>query len=273
MVKLKEYRTLLPFTVEEYRIGQLYLTAKSSIKYSKPGEGVEVVINEPFDDERGKGQYTKKIFHLSELIPSWVKYLFSSLNGLQVIEESWNQYPDGHTIYHCDYFGKKFKVDVVTKHIDNDLGKIENIHNLSAEDLKIRTVDYIDIVNDELPAGKYKKEEDPKLFASKTRKMGPLQADWVKTTKPIMCAYKVVRATFSLPLISSKLEQAIQDKGFREILLEVNRQAFCWMDEWIWMKIEDLRKYEAECAQMQKKAIESSANNEEQAESKDNDDQ
>lgn len=91
----------MPFTLEEYRLGQLYMTAKSSTKYSKKGEGIEVLINQPFESKQlGKGQYTKKIIHLSNLIPSWIRYLFNSLNHLSVIEESWNTYPNCKTIFH-----------------------------------------------------------------------------------------------------------------------------------------------------------------------------
>jgi len=256
MVVLKEYRILLPFTIEQYRMGQLYLTAKSSQKYSKKGEGIEVVINEPFENkEFGKGQYTKKIFHLSNLIPSWVRYLFSSLNHLSVVEESWNVYPECKTIFHCEYFGSKFSIEVYTKHTEGELGKIENIHNLNQEDLILRKVDFIDIVNDPIPEKKYKKEEDPKFFKSKRKNIGPLKKDWIHTTKPILCAYKLIRVKFDKWLIGGRIEQAIHDYGFREIFLEVNRQAFCWMDEWIWMNMDDIRKYEAECAAKQNAAV------------------
>eukprot|EP01083_Nonionella_stella_P178223 628994_1 len=193
MVILKEYRILLPFTVEQYRMGQLYLTAKSSSSYSKRGEGIEVVINEPFENEEyGKGQYTKKIFHLSNLIPAWVRYLFSALNHLSVIEESWNVYPNCKTVFHCEYFGSKFRIEVDTKHTEGELGTVENIHNLSQNDLIMRQVDFIDIVNDPVPDAKYNPQEDPKLFKSTIKNIGPLTKDWTSTAEPILCAYKLV---------------------------------------------------------------------------------
>eukprot|EP00483_Globobulimina_turgida_P001982 UN01984 len=214
MVIVKEYRILLPFTLEQYRMGQLYLTAKSSQSYSTKGEGIEVVVNESFENkEFGKGQYTKKIFHLSNLIPGWVRYLFSSLNHLSVVEESWNVYPECKTIFHCEYFGEKFLIEVYTKHTEGELGKVNNIHNLSQQDLISRKVDYIDIVNDPIPEKKYKKEEDPKLFRSEHTKIGPLKKDWIHTTKPILCAYKLVRVKFEKWIIGSRIEQAIHEYG------------------------------------------------------------
>jgi hypothetical protein len=257
MVILKEYRILLPFTLERYRIGSLYLTAKSSKGYSKDGEGIEVVSNEPFESkELGKGQYTKKIFHLSGLIPSWIKYLFNSLRGLSVVEEAWNCYPYCKTIFHCDYFGDKFLIEVFTMHKENDFGTIHNIHNLSVEDLAIRQVDYIDIVTDPVPPKKYKREEDPSVFISKLAKVGPLDKEWKAKTEPMSCAYKVVRVKFEKWLIGSRVEKAIHDYGFREIFLEVNRQCFCWADEWFGMSMDDVREFESNCAKDQNAAVE-----------------
>ena len=143
----------------------------------------------------------------------------------------------------------------MTKHTEGELGKIQNIHNLNQEELLQRKVDFIDIVCDRVPEKKYKKEEDPKYFKSKIKELGPLKPEWYKKTKPVLCAYKLVRVKFDKWLIGSRVEKAIHDYGFREIFLEVNRQCFCWMDEWIWMKMDNIRKYEAECAEKQNAAV------------------
>lgn len=38
------------------------------------GSGVEIIINEPYDDgPGGKGQYTKKIYHVGSHLPGWIK--------------------------------------------------------------------------------------------------------------------------------------------------------------------------------------------------------
>ena len=126
---------------------------------------------------------------------------------------------------------------------------------MSQQELIKRKVDFIDIVKDPIPAKKYKKEEDPTIFKSSIKDLGPLKPEWYKTTKPLLCAYKLVRVKFDKWLIGSRIENAIHDYGFREIFLEVNRQCFCWMDEWIWMKMDDIRKYEAECAKKQNAGV------------------
>ena len=56
-------------------------------------------------------------------------------------------------------------------------------------------------------------------------------------------------------MVGNRIERGIQDHGFRDIFLEVNRQCFCWMDEWIDMSIDDMRNFEQECAIQQKRAV------------------
>lgn len=53
-------------TYTQYQIGQLWSVAKASENETGGGEGIEIVTNEPFENEEyGKGQYTHKIYHLA----------------------------------------------------------------------------------------------------------------------------------------------------------------------------------------------------------------
>ncbi|CAM4678709.1 unnamed protein product [Caretta caretta] len=55
MVLIKD-RVILPVSVEEYQVGQLYSVAEASKNETGGGEGVEVLMNEPYerDGERAK---------------------------------------------------------------------------------------------------------------------------------------------------------------------------------------------------------------------------
>ncbi|GFR25230.1 phosphatidylinositol transfer protein beta isoform [Trichonephila clavata] len=100
---IKEFRVVLPITVEEYQVGQLYSVAEVSKNETGGGEGVEVRKNEPFENypllggKFSKGQYTYKIYHLASRVPAYIR-LLAPKGSLEVHEEAWNAYPYCRTI-------------------------------------------------------------------------------------------------------------------------------------------------------------------------------
>jgi len=92
----------------------------------------------------------------------------------------------------------------------------------------------------------YKKEEDPKLFVSQKTKRGPLAKDWQKTQKPLMCIYKLTYVEFKVWGLQTTAESWIQKSMVHDVLTLGHKQAFCWLDEWYDMTIDDLRKFEQE---------------------------
>lgn len=130
---------------------------------------------------------------------------------------------------------------IETRFEDNN-GSSDNCLGLTEEQLKSRTVDFVDIAFEE-PSKHYKKEEDPKYFKSVKTGRGLLVEGWRENDKPIMCSYKVVNASFQVWGLQTKVEEFIQS-CVRDVLLLGHRQAFAWIDEWLNMTIEDVREYE-----------------------------
>jgi len=232
----------MPITVEEYKIGQLYMIAKHSHEESKKGEGVEVVENRPHEDpEHGAGQYTEKRIYISSKLPSWIKSYVPRI--FYVTEKAWNYYPFTITEYSCSFI-PRFAVNILTKYEDNN-GSTENCLNSSGETLDRRIVDFVDIATDECAPHHYKESEDLSKFCSTRTNRGPLMEGWRDSTKPIMCSYKLVDVRFDMIyLLQGKIEDFVH-KSIREILLVGHRQAFAWIDEWFGMTLQDVRDYEA----------------------------
>lgn len=242
MVLTKEYRICMPLSVDEYRVGQLYMIARHSHEQSESGEGVEVVVNIPCEHpEHGKGQYTEKRIHLSSRLPFWIQAFIPKV--FYIIEKAWNYYPFTITEYTCSFI-PKFSINIQTRFEDNN-GSNDNCLNLSEEILETRTVDFIDIVYDEINPKHYKEEEDLRFFQSKLTNRGPFPEGWRDTVQPIMCSYKLVQASFEVWGLQTKGEELIQ-KSIRDILLLGHRQAFAWIDEWYGMSLADVRNYECE---------------------------
>ena len=89
---IKEFRVPMPVSKDEYQVGQLYAVAEASMNETGGGEGVEVLVNEPYEDAKGKGQYTKKIYRLESKVPSFLRKI-APTGSLELTEEAWNAYP------------------------------------------------------------------------------------------------------------------------------------------------------------------------------------
>ncbi|EGG23587.1 phosphatidylinositol transfer protein [Cavenderia fasciculata] len=229
---IKEYRLFLPMTLEEYHIGQLYMVAKKSKESMTRGEGVEILVNEPYENEYGKGQYTHKIFHLKQSLPKFASALLPK-SALQIEEKSWNGFPYCKTIY-------------TAKSIHKDGNVInENVFNCQQDVLISRSVEYIDIANDNVEPKDYRKDEDPTLFISKKTNRGPLiSKDWAKTHSPIMTCYKLAKVNFNYWGFQKRIESFIHKVGIHDVMLKAHRALFCWMDEWIDLSMQDIREIE-----------------------------
>ncbi|KAK9534991.1 hypothetical protein VZT92_007400 [Zoarces viviparus] len=280
---MKEYRICMPLTVEEYRIGQLYMISKHSHEQSERGEGVEVVQNEPYEDpEHGSGQFTEKRIYLNNKLPSWARAVVPKI--FYVTEKAWNYYPYTVTAL-CNHGSVHLLAAIIWDHLEcKEIQKqysiIFRIHNeqkgrgggetecsfLPKFSIHIETkyednkgsndnifcsepkeeeteVCFVDICYDEIPERHYKESEDLHYFKSKKTNRGLLEEGWINNQEPIMCSYKLVSVKFEVWGLQTRVEQFVH-KVIRDVLLLGHRQAFAWVDEWIDMTMEEVREYE-----------------------------
>ncbi|XP_069038558.1 cytoplasmic phosphatidylinositol transfer protein 1b [Lepisosteus oculatus] len=252
---MKEYRICMPLTVEEYRVGQLYMISKHSSEQSGGGEGVEVVQNEPHSDAaHGLGQYTEKRIYLSSKLPSWMKTFVPRI--FYVTEKAWNYYPYTLTEYTCSFL-PKFHIRIETRFEDNN-GNSNNV--FGDKPTPCEDVCFLDIVTEDIPEKYYKESEDLQKFVSVKTGRGPLVAGWQSNTSPIMCSYKRVEARFEVYGLQGRTESFVH-KNIRDILLTGHRQAVAWIDEWHGMSMEEVRKFEKEMQQQTNNKLKSTLNN------------
>ncbi|XP_074535572.1 phosphatidylinositol transfer protein beta isoform-like [Halichoeres trimaculatus] len=246
---IKEFRIVLPISVEEYQVGQLYAVAEASKNETGGGEGVEVIENKPYENEEGKGQYTHKIYHLKSKVPSLLSKV-APPGSLSVHEKAWNAYPYCRTILTNEYMGDSFEIKIETWH-KPDMGEQENVHGLDKATWDSVKVEVIDIADRNSVSSKdYKEEEDPAKFKSEKTGRGPLGPNWKKELAndpncPHMCAYKLVSVKFKLMMLGSSVESMIQ-KMEKRLFTNFHRQLFCWIDKWYGLSMEDIRRMEEE---------------------------
>ncbi|NP_001080274.1 phosphatidylinositol transfer protein, beta L homeolog [Xenopus laevis] len=249
MVLIKEFRVLLPVSVEEYQVGQLFSVAEASKDNTGGGEGIEVLKNEPYEKNGEKGQYTHKIYHLQSKVPSFVKMLAPE-GSLVFHEKAWNAYPYCCTIVTNEYMKDDFFVKIETWH-KPDFGEQENVHGLDCDTWKEVEVVPIDIADrSQINEGDYKANEDPAIYRSEKTGRGPLKQDWKKAlannpSSPHMCAYKLVTVKFQWWGLQGKVERFIH-KQEKRLFTNFHRQLFCSLDRWVELNMEDIRRMEDE---------------------------
>ncbi|XP_028836988.1 cytoplasmic phosphatidylinositol transfer protein 1b isoform X2 [Denticeps clupeoides] len=235
---MKEYRICMPLTVDEYKIGQLYMISKHSCEQSGGGEGVEVVRNEPDTHPvHGVGQVTEKRIYLSSKLPDWMRRWIPRI--FYVTEKAWNFYPYTVTEYSCSFL-PKLNIWIETR-FENNNGSNDNVFADSPTPKE--NVCFLDILSDPIPDKHFKSEEDLSSWVSKKTARGPLAAGWRNRTEPVMCSYKRVHCSFEVYGFQTRTEEFIH-KNIRDILLVGHRQAVAWMDEWHGMSLEEVREFE-----------------------------
>ncbi|KAG0353828.1 hypothetical protein BGZ54_002023 [Gamsiella multidivaricata] len=242
---IKEYRITNNCTNAEYQVAQLYNVAEMSKAESGGGEGVEILTNEPYEDEYRKGQYTHKIYHLESKLPGWIRALMPA-GATKCQEKAWNAFPWCKTVITNDYMKESFSVTVESFHVDGDRGQLDNALNLSPEILKQREVVNIDVAND---AKSYylqtfnPAKEDVTRFVSEKALRGPLQGNWAKTCDPVMTCYKLVSIEFKWYGLQTKMESYMHSVE-RDLFTKFHRELFCSMDGWYGLTMEMIREME-----------------------------
>lgn len=233
----------------QYQVGQLYAVAEASKNETGGGEGVEVLKNEAYEKDGEKGQYTHKIYHLHSKVPGIVR-MIAPKGALELHEEAWNAYPYCRTILTNEYMKDKFMIRIDTWH-KPDMGDQDNVHKLEKEVWnKVDVVD-IDIADRScINAKDYNPEQDPAIFKSEKTGRGPLGQGWKNELAnnpncPHMCCYKLVTIEFQQWGLQNKIESFIQGVEKR-LFTHFHRQLFCWMDKWIHLSMDDIRKMEEE---------------------------
>jgi len=248
-MRIKEFRIVMPLTLDEYRIGQLYGTCEMSRNETGGGDGVEILVDESFegkpllDNDYSEGQYTFKKYYMYNKVNAFVRKI-APKGSLEFEEYAWNAYPYCRTIIKNEaYMKDDFEVKVETFHAA-DKGTQENPHQLDEEQLKLREIVYIDIASKKIP--KSENQPDIREFKSFTTNRGPLDDRWqVKSDTPFMCCYKLVTVNFKWWGMQATIEKSIL-KNQKKLFSKFNRGVFLWIDKWHSMSLEDVRKMEQE---------------------------
>lgn len=267
-MKIYEYRVICPCTLEQYRIGSIYMTAKRSEEETKhtKGEGIETVKSEHFDDERGSGTYTYKIMHFKSRIPSFMRWALPD-KYCHCHEKSWNAYPHYHTEYSVPGMGENLIMTIDSDHIPYKNGEDipDNLLNLSKDELAMRKVVYLDILDGKPKPDKGRdltnwscthlnvNEKFSSFSSSQKTKKEKKEAgeskppEWTKNFNgEMVVAVKVLRMKFHWRGLQTIVEKFATTNFYHNLFLDNHRAMFSWADKWAPMSIDDVRQFEAQ---------------------------
>uniref|UniRef100_A0A1I8EDP8 Phosphatidylinositol transfer protein N-terminal domain-containing protein n=1 Tax=Wuchereria bancrofti TaxID=6293 RepID=A0A1I8EDP8_WUCBA len=256
----EEFRILMPLEMDEYYRGQLFAVSETSKNETGGGDGVLVLENDDFTSTTVRpghsitGIYTHKIYRTKSKSPWALRKIFPDA-AFVLHEECWNAFPYCKTVIkNPDYMKDGFYINIESMHLP-DKGHTENALDLSPTLLKKREVIIIDIYDDSLlKKSDITPETDVREFKSKKTGRGKLPKDWIETTKPVMCCYKVVQVHFKMFGFQTMVEHVLQ-RQYPRIFAKFNRELYCWTDRWYDMTIEDIKKMEREATEELKKQI------------------
>ncbi|KAJ0978210.1 hypothetical protein J5N97_013684 [Dioscorea zingiberensis] len=239
MVMIREFRIVMPISLEEYEVAMIYTTMKME-QQSLTSREVEIMENLYFEDEfLGNGQYTSKIYHLQSKLPTWLK-TFATKSSLKIQEEYWNAYPKSKTVIKCSCFNQCLLTIETVNKADN--GCSENVFGLSDELIAARKVEIIDITS--IEKDYWSKiisttKIDFSAFKSKRTGRGPLLKGWQDTCKPVMTSYKLVTVDAPIWGVGNRLEETFQASQ-RALLLESHKLCFALIDEWFGVTMDQI---------------------------------
>ncbi|KAL3101686.1 hypothetical protein niasHT_024819 [Heterodera trifolii] len=258
----REYRTVMPLSIEEYRIAQLFCIEEASprqIEEASEGElRIEVVRdNEPFEGQNlcngrfTSGHFTHRICHFnSKLLPSLLRRLLPK-GAMNVHEQSWSAFPYSKVeLTNPDFMKDNFLIRTETL-ILSDRGTTKNAFGLTKKALnECQKMVRIDIANDTefLSAEDFTEDTRPSTFRSACTGRGPLKPQWQTNCEPVVCVYKLVTVKFKWLGFQTMVESLMQ-KVSPKLICMFCRELFCSMDRWYGRTLTQIRLIEEEAQQ------------------------
>ena len=263
-MKIYEFRLILPTNVDQYKIGNIYMTAMRSNEESKQvkGEGIETIKNEEFSNEKESGFYTYKIMHFKSRLPGFLRWALPD-KYCHCHEKSWNAYPHYHTEYSVPGMGDDLVMSVESQHRPYKAGEEipDNLLELSKDELKIRKIVYLDILDSKPKPAKDRDIQGwvcPELGVNEPLNNGNKKKYNADESKPpawtknfhgdMMVAVKVVKLKFHWRGLQSMVEKFAMDPFYHNLFLDAHRAMMRWGDKWGNMTLDEVRSFDKNLA-------------------------
>lgn len=290
-MKIVEFRIFVPISLSEFLVSKGYTTLQY-IKHMNDGggEGIEIVkYDEPFENETEKGIMSQKIYHIQSKIPPFIRWAVPE-KYLHFHEVSYNSFPHTTTTTSIPSLGDDFLLQVESQHISlqyhKDEQKNENVFdipenalNLNENELKIRKVVYLDLLNG--PPNPSNTSAIPSFTDESDQNQTPQDTQQV-TIRDFICSeigmtktlgqcdpttdyhpdqipawakhydgemiliIKTVRFNLKWWGIQTAVENLVANTFYPRLFTDTHRKLIMYSNEWKSLNLDDIHKLEAE---------------------------
>ncbi|KAH0474853.1 MAG: uncharacterized protein KVP18_003820 [Porospora cf. gigantea A] len=248
-MKVVEFQLPLPLRFEDYQCAQLHGVARKMLEDGLEqlrvgGDDMsEVLVSEPYSENGAEGNFTHKRMSIAGKLPGWLVAIVGA-DTLRFEEMSWNGYPRFLTRYSSEGVSN-FTFEVKTNHVVG-LPESGNHCDLPEDQLALRKIVSIDIVNDPVLKSAPAYENLQRNFQCKRRGWKSLSADWLHSQQyPVLTAYKtfIVDLRF-LGYLANRVESFVVS-FLTDLLRQFHRNMVAKMDSWDGLGLPELRQLEA----------------------------
>ncbi|KAK2947226.1 putative Phosphatidylinositol transfer protein alpha [Blattamonas nauphoetae] len=178
-MKIFELRIFTPLSLEEFLRGDEYMFHKGAKEMSHDGQGVEWLLDEPWERDGSVGKHTMRRMYIEERVPKWVRKLFPPEAWI-IEEESFSAGPYSKTTYKDLYMKDDFLLSCETIRVAG-VSTLTNPLNLPPNEIKNCPVHVIDLSQPPPKGKEYDVGLDPTRWKSEKTNRGPLtQPGWWK---------------------------------------------------------------------------------------------
>ena len=261
-MRILEFRIIVPTNIEKYAIGNRYMNYLYVIDEKNGNEGIEIVKNEPYEKGDEKGRFTHKIYHIKSKIPGFIRLAIPD-KYMHFHDESFNSYPLFLTTYKMPGMGDDFMLSIESQHIKYTTGMEipDNIIGLDENDLKMRKIVYIDLINGQ-PAADPPEVDMHGYTCPEAGITEPIDSKekydpsrippWTNDYKGemIMCI-KVVKFNFKWRGLQTSIEKYVGNTAYPGIFANSHRKLMASCKDWYKLTMDDILRIEEEVAQNQ----------------------
>lgn len=256
-MKILEWRIVMPMTVEQYQIAQIYAVAKKTLDDSNDKEGIQRTSFESCKYNDKDAIHSTYLYNFANKLPAALRWVIPN-NYQTLCEECYDQFPNQQSTFNLKDNNDTLKMTITTR-VSEFKNNLENLDEddaelYTADELSQRVVRYIDILNwptssedRKLSEFECEKANIEKLPVSGTNVKDALP-EWVKEYKgPMVIARKIIKINIDLFAIAGATEEFISHEFMPNIYADSHQFMVKTAENWCDMDLKGAREYESKC--------------------------